>query len=52
MLLVHEQFISHYERVLHNKGNFMFIYWQSWLYTTPTCLRISSSNSASRRESA
>lgn len=28
------------------------IYWQSWLYTTPTCLRISSSTSASRRESA
>lgn len=28
------------------------IYWLSWLYTTPTCLRISSSTSASRRESA
>lgn len=28
------------------------IHWQSWLYTTPTCLRISSSTSASRRESA
>lgn len=48
MLLVHKQFIIKNKRVLYNFD----IYWRSWLYTTPTCLRTSSSSSASRRESA
>lgn len=38
--------------VVRGSVSCFFIYSQSWLYTTPNCLRISSSSSASSRESS